>query len=115
MMHATHEIYHQVQTSAQHKATTLPSAIAMSMTTAELQRLAHSEYWDERYAEVGPDEQVHEWFRSFNDLKPFLDRHLFQVREPETCPRILHLGSGDSVSSCTFASLHKATTAETMP
>lgn len=75
------------------------------MTTAELQRLAHSEYWDERYAEVGPDEQVHEWFRSFNDLMPFLDRHLFQAREPETCPRILHLGSGDSVSFCTLAPL----------
>ncbi|KIV94979.1 hypothetical protein PV10_02689 [Exophiala mesophila] len=68
----------------------------MSMTTAELKRLAHSEYWDERYAEVGPNEQVHEWFRSFSDLQPFLDQHLFQVRKPETSPRILHLGSGDS-------------------
>ena len=38
---------------------------------AELTRLAHSEYWDERYAEVGLDAQVHEWLRSFNDLMPF--------------------------------------------
>ncbi|OAP59320.1 hypothetical protein AYL99_06618 [Fonsecaea erecta] len=66
------------------------------MSEAELKRLARSEYWDERYAKVGPDEQVHEWFRTFNDLEPFLDRHLFQVRAPETAPTILHLGSGDS-------------------
>ncbi|KAL9115170.1 MAG: hypothetical protein Q9227_000964 [Pyrenula ochraceoflavens] len=66
------------------------------MSEAESQRLAHSEYWDERYAQVGPDEQVHEWFRSYNDLAPFLNRHLFQVREPKTGPKILHLGSGDS-------------------
>lgn len=70
----------------------------MTLSTAELKRLAHSEYWDERYAEVGPDEQVHEWFRSFNDLKPFFERHLFSARAADTAPRILHLGSGDSVS-----------------
>ncbi|OCT54692.1 Methyltransferase type 11 [Cladophialophora carrionii] len=68
----------------------------MSMSEAELKRLAHAEYWDERYAKVGPEEQVHEWFRSFKDLAPFFDRHLLQVRRPETQPRILHLGSGDS-------------------
>ena len=67
------------------------------MSDAETKRLAFPEYWDERYAEVGSDEQVHEWFRSFGDLEPFLDRHLFQVRGPETSPKILHLGSGDSV------------------
>jgi len=66
------------------------------MSDAETKRLAHAEYWDGRYAEVGPDEQVHEWFRSFNDLEPFFARHLFQVRGPETAPKILHLGSGDS-------------------
>ena len=76
----------------------------MSTQTAELERLAHPEYWDERYAEVSPDEQVHEWYRSFNDLMPFFDRHLFQVRGPETAPKILHLGSGDSVSSSAFDS-----------
>lgn len=69
------------------------------MSEAELKRLAHSEYWDERYAEVGPNEQVHEWFKSYNDLAPFFSRHLFQIREPRTAPKILHLGSGDSVSS----------------
>lgn len=73
--------------------------LPMSMSTAELKRLGHPDYWDERYAKVGPDEQVHEWFRSFKDLTPFFDRHLFQVRPPTVAPRILHLGSGDSVSS----------------
>ncbi|KAL8719304.1 MAG: hypothetical protein Q9225_003668 [Loekoesia sp. 1 TL-2023] len=68
----------------------------MPMSDAESKRLAHAEYWNHRYAEVGSDKQVHEWFRSFNDLEPFLDRHLFQIRGPETAPKIIHLGSGDS-------------------
>ena len=68
------------------------------MSKAESKQLAQREYWDERYNKVSPDEQVHEWFRSFNDLLPFLDRHLFQIRGPKTAPMILHLGSGDSVS-----------------
>lgn len=69
------------------------------MSEAETRLLTDPEYWDDRYAEkAGPDQQVHEWFRSFNDLEPFLDRHLFRVRGPETAPMILHLGSGDSVS-----------------
>lgn len=75
------------------------------MSEAEAKRLAHAEYWNERYSEVGPDKQVHEWFRSFNDLESFLDRHLFQVRGPETAPKILHLGSGDSV--CCFLCLRR--------
>ncbi|KEY68193.1 hypothetical protein S7711_09104 [Stachybotrys chartarum IBT 7711] len=62
----------------------------------ENERLAHADYWDERYAQTGGDEQVHEWFRSFNDLSEFFARHLLQTRGPETAPRILHLGSGDS-------------------
>ena len=68
------------------------------MSEAELRRLAYPEYWDERYNEVGPEKQVHEWFRSFDELVPFLNRHLFQEHGPETAPMILHLGSGDSVS-----------------
>ncbi|KAL8993898.1 MAG: hypothetical protein Q9188_007209 [Gyalolechia gomerana] len=59
------------------------------MSDAEAKRLAHSEYWDARYAEVGPDKQVHEWFRSFNNLEWFLDRHLFQqadVRQMDQIP-----------------------------
>jgi len=73
-----------------------PCYFKTTMSGAESKRLAHSEYWNERYAEVGPDEQVHEWFRSLNDLESFLGCNLFQVRAPETAPQILHLGSGDS-------------------
>lgn len=68
------------------------------MGDAEIERLAHVEYWNERYAEVGSDKQLHEWFRAFSDLEPFLTRHLFRTHGPETAPKILHLGSGDSVS-----------------
>jgi hypothetical protein len=67
------------------------------MSDAESKLLAHAEYWDDRYANVGPERQVHEWFRSFRDLEPFLEQYLFQVRPPRTAPDILHLGSGDSV------------------
>lgn len=69
----------------------------MPMSDIETKRLAHSQYWDDRYAEVSSDKQLHEWFRSFNDLELFFDLHLFQVPGPETAPKILHLGSGDSV------------------
>ncbi|KAI9750232.1 MAG: NADH dehydrogenase [ubiquinone] flavoprotein 1, mitochondrial, partial [Chaenotheca gracillima] len=66
------------------------------MSDADTKRLALVEYWDKRYANVATDQQVHEWFRSFDDLEPFFARRLFQVRGPETAPKILHLGSGDS-------------------
>ncbi|KAI1334031.1 S-adenosyl-L-methionine-dependent methyltransferase [Xylariaceae sp. FL0016] len=62
----------------------------------ENERLAHADYWDERYAEIHGDQQVHEWFRSYQDLEEFFDRHLFQSYPSSTAPRILHLGSGDS-------------------
>ena len=68
------------------------------MSDAETKRLAYSEYWNDRYAEVGSNNRVHEWFKSFSDLELFFDRHLFPVQGPETAPKILHLGSGESVS-----------------
>jgi len=71
----------------------------MPMSEPDIKRLAHPDYWDERYTEVGSGAQVHEWFRSYGDLEEFLNRHLFQVRGPETAPKLLHLGSGDSVNA----------------
>ena len=65
------------------------------MSDAELERLAHPDYWDEQYARVGPDQQLHGWFRSFEDLLPLFEQNLFK-RLLES--KILHLGSGDSVS-----------------
>lgn len=67
------------------------------MAADELKRMACIEYWDDRYVEVDLETQLHEWYKSFSDLKPFFARHLFQTRGPETEPKILHLGSGDSV------------------
>jgi hypothetical protein len=64
----------------------------------EGEQLAHAEFWDERYAQADSETPTHEWFRSYGELEGFLDRRLFQVRVPESNPRLLHLGSGDSVS-----------------
>jgi hypothetical protein len=65
----------------------------------ELERLAEPSYWDTRYAETQPGKQLHEWFRSYGDLEPFLAHYLFQLYPAKSRPRILHLGSGDSVSA----------------
>ncbi|KAI0393020.1 S-adenosyl-L-methionine-dependent methyltransferase [Xylariaceae sp. FL0594] len=62
----------------------------------ELARLATPGYWDTRYNETKPGKQLHEWFRSFADIEDFLKLSLFQSHSPESNPRILHLGSGDS-------------------
>jgi len=64
------------------------------------QALLHSEYWDCYYSKSEKDAPVHEWFRSFVDLQPFLQTQLFEAGglKPEDNPLILHLGSGDSVS-----------------
>lgn len=78
------------------------------MADSEIKRLVLAEYWNERYATVDPDQQLHEWFRTFIELEPFFTRHLFQTRPPETEPTILHLGSGDSVTiPSTIAQLRK--------
>lgn len=68
-----------------------------SMSDSVLERLSHADYWDEQYSEVGPDEQLHEWFRSFDDLLPFFQQNL--LARPGSEVKILHLGSGDSVST----------------
>lgn len=71
------------------------------MSEQELERLAHPEFWDERYAvgATSADEPTHEWFRTFDELLPFLEPHLLVPRSPSTNPKIIHLGSGDSVGS----------------
>lgn len=67
------------------------------MSDDELKQLANPEFWDGRYAIAEADKPTHEWFRTFDELLPFLEPHLFAVRGPLTHPKILHLGSGDSV------------------
>jgi hypothetical protein len=70
--------------------------------TDEGAALGHASFWDERYAHASSDsaaKPTHEWFRDFASLEPFFARHLFAKKEPGARPRILHLGSGDSVGS----------------
>jgi hypothetical protein len=67
------------------------------------QALSNPEFWDERYSKSDGTAPTHEWFRSFADLEPFLQKNVFSVSgmKPEDNPAILHLGSGDSVrGSC---------------
>jgi hypothetical protein len=73
--------------------------------TDEGAALGHASFWDERYAHASSDSSAkptHEWFRDFASLEPFFARHLFAKKEPGTRPRILHLGSGDSVGFLFF-------------
>jgi hypothetical protein len=73
--------------------------------TDEGAALGHASFWDERYAHASSDSSAkptHEWFRDFASLEPFFARHLFAKKEPGARPRILHLGSGDSVGSSSF-------------
>ncbi|KAH7035970.1 uncharacterized protein B0I36DRAFT_319463 [Microdochium trichocladiopsis] len=84
----------------------------MAGVDEENERLAHADYWDGRYAETqatASDQQLHEWFRSAQDLEDFFTKHLYTPRPPPSPspsaaasaaasdPLILHLGSGDSL------------------
>ena len=73
----------------------------------ELEELARPEYWDKRYAserKTSPDgtQQTldsYEWFRTFENLRPFLAKHL---PIPSSGCHILHLGCGNSVTPSPF-------------
>jgi len=59
--------------------------------------LATPEYWDSRYAQSNGEDPTHEWFRSYEALEPFFKENLFATKPAEQAPRIVHLGTGDSV------------------
>ncbi|EKJ73459.1 hypothetical protein FPSE_06377 [Fusarium pseudograminearum CS3096] len=69
------------------------------MTIKEDQQLSNSEYLDSRYVASNGDDPIHEWFRSFEHLQPFLGKNLLEQpgRAAQDNPKVLHLGSGDSV------------------
>lgn len=73
------------------------------MALEEDRALSSSEYWDSRYSSSG-DGQLHEWFRSFENLEPFFQDNFFNVQgmTAEDDPLVLHLGSGDSVGAWLF-------------
>lgn len=60
----------------------------------EGQALSSANFWDARYANGDGKQPTHEWFKSFDSLRPFFERHLFNTRSEDS--RILHLGAGDS-------------------
>lgn len=72
---------------------------SLGMNLESQKELSKAEYWEQRYKteeslEDGkPDE--YEWFKTYTSLKPFLTKHM---TEPQSNPRILHLGCGTSVS-----------------
>jgi len=68
----------------------------------DLKELAHLEYWDQRYASAEKESKdgsaviaSFEWFRTFENLRPFFEKHL--PAASSGC-YILHLGCGNSVS-----------------
>ena len=76
---------------------------------SEARALGHASFWDERYANVTSsteDTPSHEWFRGFDALQEFFGRNLFDGGEGRKGKgkdaRVLHLGSGDSVSFMRF-------------
>jgi hypothetical protein len=68
------------------------------MSLKEAQALTYSEFWDDRYTKAVGTKPTHEWFRTFDALEPFFNRHFFDRAEAKgKDQRVLHLGSGDSV------------------
>lgn len=77
------------------------------MSQNSVGELAKPEYWDRRYLGIdtanreegaggnNQDSRSHEWFRSFERIRPFLLKNLPPVAEN---PRIVHMGCGTSVS-----------------
>ncbi|KAL7908230.1 hypothetical protein GGI35DRAFT_453654 [Trichoderma velutinum] len=69
------------------------------MSVDEEQVLAYSNYWDSGYSKSNGEAPTHEWYRSFSELETFFQDNMFGLPryKAETNPKILHLGSGDSV------------------
>jgi hypothetical protein len=68
------------------------------------QQLQYASFWDAKYSQSDGSQPVHEWFRNFEQLEPFLTKYVFSVPgfKPNDNPLILHAGSGDSVCSNRF-------------
>ena len=76
------------------------------MNSAAQKELATSEYWDSRYAneksaKPEAEGEEYEWFRTFEKLRPFFERHLPAV---DDAPKILQLGCGKSVGGVSIGS-----------
>jgi hypothetical protein len=49
------------------------------MADQESKQMRTAEYWDGRYKETAPDEQLHEWYRSFDQLEDFFKEAVFSI------------------------------------
>lgn len=74
----------------------------MGRDSPPLEALATPENWNTRYEkaetkDASGDSHVEsfDWFRSFERIKPFLEKYLPAAT---AAPRLLHLGCGNSVS-----------------
>lgn len=73
----------------------LVTTTSTSMDVKSVKELGFPEYWNRRYENALESEgATYEWFRSFEKLRPFLEREL---PHHSSEPRMLHLGCGDSV------------------
>jgi len=70
----------------------------MPATESE-QELAFPSYWDARCQDYDGDEPSHEWYESFEGLKQVFRKYVLTPKSPDTNPRMIHLGSGDSVGA----------------
>jgi hypothetical protein len=86
------EIIHPTHSSYRHPVL-MPKYIYNMGRDEDLKELAHPRYWDERYSSERQSDS-HEWFRSFEQLRPFLEHYL---PSPSSGCHILHLGCGSSV------------------
>ncbi|KAF2500169.1 S-adenosyl-L-methionine-dependent methyltransferase [Lophium mytilinum] len=77
------------------------------MATAKTkdEELALPSFWDQRYLNSDGEHPTHEWFKTFESLKPFFTKHLLAKKAPDTSPCILHLGCGDSTIPIDLLSL----------
>lgn len=82
----------------------------MPSAEEEGKSLSNPDFWNSRYSVSDGENPTHEWFRSYEALRGFLGKYLPPVagsgegggvtegKGKGKGPRILHLGSGDSVS-----------------
>lgn len=75
------------------------------MVKESLEELAHPEYWDARYSAENEDARVYDWLRKFGTIRPFLEKHLPKPTQ-HGGPKILHLGSGNSVRIAVKTSMY---------
>ncbi|KAI9693537.1 MAG: hypothetical protein M1820_009189 [Bogoriella megaspora] len=72
------------------------------MAQAAKEQLATASYWNNVYRQPPTGSKpTHEWY-SIQDIAGFLETHLYPTKPSSTSPRILHLGSGDSVVPAEF-------------